>query len=314
MSTHGTVRSPSVPGPSRRDGWSLIGLANVLLRNRRVVAGCALLASVVSVALGWLVPASAPAAVASFRGPGDLAAALGSEPALREALDEGDDPRAPGDPTAAAIARSTRVRLVAEPDLWELSVRTGRPELSLEVAGRLLAMDPARVVTGPEWEREWMEERLTRAWRELRAAEAALQRFADENPAWESSARLRAEHDRLEGRVELRRSLVYDAELDRAQAEMALARARPPGQGPGGEANAIRIVEPPALRETGGDGVAYLALLGLLAGLAVGILWALGREGVLRLGRGDPEAYAEFRRLLEESRRDVRRPWRAFFR
>jgi len=51
-------------------------------------------------------------------------------------------------------------------------------------------------------------------------------------------------------------------------------------------------------------------VLGLMLGGMVGVFWAFGRQMMATGRQRDPDDYAEFARLRDEAKEDLRRLWR----
>lgn len=146
-------------------------------------------------------------------------------------------------------------------------------------------------------ERQFVDERLNVAQDELTAAENALKQFNQDNRGFAGSPQLQFEQQRLQRRVDLRQQVYVSLAQAYEQARIDEVRNTP----------VITIVEPPFGTATRrGGGVITNALLGIFAGLVVGIILALGREYFRREAAEDPQAAAELRGKVAFWRRRLR--------
>jgi uncharacterized protein involved in exopolysaccharide biosynthesis len=208
----------------------------------------------------------------------------------------------------AAIRKLGRL-VHADPSLKtgvvSLSVRTNDPQLSQQVADRMLqllnAFNLRRRRTQASEERRFAEERLAQVGSELRVAEDRLQMFLQRNRVYENSPQLRFEEDRLRREVNMRQELYTTVAQAHEQARMDEVRDTP----------LITLVEQPNVpaRPDPRGLVKWLAV-GLVLGLGLGVGLAFVRE-VLSRASGNPGSEAEqFSVLWRDTIQDITHPWR----
>lgn len=207
----------------------------------------------------------------------------------------------------AIDALRERISVSGDPEtaVVELSVTTRWPELSQQVADRMLELvndfNLERRQTQAAAEREFVENQVARAESALHAVEDSLQKFLEQNRRYENSPELRFEYERLQRRVRLRQQVYTSLSESYQQAKIEEVRNTP----------VITVVEPPELsarpepRRLGLRGV-----LGLVLGGMMGVIWAFGREMMATTRQRDPDHYAEYERLKREMRMELRDLWR----
>ncbi len=216
--------------------------------------------------------------------------------------------RPPDEAVDRAVERlreDLRIRTRAETGLVELAVSTRSPELSYQVASRMLdlvsAFNLERRQSQAAAERTFIQERLGETEKELRAAENSLKAFLQQNRRYENSPDLRFEFERLQRRVELRQRVYGSLAESLEQARIEEVRNTP----------VITLVDAPKVPSR--PDRRWLALkgtIGLLLGGMVGIFWAFGGEFLTAAREEEPDDYAELQRLKSEAREDVRVLWR----
>lgn len=133
----------------------------------------------------------------------------------------------------------------------------------------------------------------------LRKAGESLER----NRRYEGSPGLTFRYERLQRRVNLRQQVFTPLSKSYEQAKIDEVRNTP----------VITVVEPPELPARPDPWRLKLkGLLGLILGGIVGVFWAFGREMMATSGERDPDDYAEFARLKEETKEDVGGLWSRF--
>ena len=186
-----------------------------------------------------------------------------------------------------------------------LTVHARYPELAMEIAQRLLDqvnifnLNTRQQQAGAE--RAFIEKRLADAQSQLSQAENNLQAFLTENRDFRSAPTLLLEYDRLTRAVNARQSLYNALATSYEQAKIEEVRDLP----------VITVLEPPELPimpdPRGGK---RKAMLGVLVGLALGIVLAfvLDRLAANRNVRSDE--FAEFAALKSEAISDFTNPLR----
>lgn len=201
-----------------------------------------------------------------------------------------------------ALEERISVSTGTETGMVELSVTTGSPVLSKQVADRLIELVNQFNLevrqSQAAAQAEFVGERLEKARAELRAAEDSLERFLENNRRFQNSPTLRFEHQRLQRRVSLKEQVVSSLATRYEEAQINEVRNTP----------VITVVTPPDLPATPDpDRLPLKGVLGLLLGGMVGVFWAFGAEFGRSAREEGREDYREFRSLREEAARDLRR-------
>lgn len=185
-----------------------------------------------------------------------------------------------------------------------LSVSTPWPELSVELAERLLEQvndfNLQNRQSQAAAERVFIEGRLAETRQELAEAEGVLRRFLETNRQFASSPELVFEHDRLQREVALRQGVVSSLSQSFEEARISEVRNLP----------VITILETPeAPIRHDGRGLALRGVLALLLGGMLGVGYAFVREvGSSARASGDPD-YQAFDRVWQETLDDLRGPF-----
>lgn len=201
-----------------------------------------------------------------------------------------------------ALARARDdITVSADPatGIVSFSVRARSAGLAEAISRRLLDLvnefNVRQLQTGASTERRFVQDRAELARRQLQVSEDSLRDFLERNRSYGSSPRLRFELQRLERVISLRQQLYMTLAQALEQARISEVRDTP----------VITIVDAPegsAVRERH---MARNGALGLLAGLAVGLLIAFGREHFRLEQELNPADYEEFRRLRQQAFRAV---------
>lgn len=202
------------------------------------------------------------------------------------------------------LGRRMSVGTSPETGMVRLSVQTKWPELSVQVAERLLGLvNEFNLQTRQSQanaEREFVTLRLVEARAELAVAEDSMQAFLQSNRRIENSPQLGFDRDRLQRVVTLQQEVVISLAQALEQAKIEEVRNTP----------VITIVEepyPPARPDR--RRLIMKGLVSLALGLFLGIVVAFVVEFMTASRDRDPERYAEFRQLAADSKRDVRGLW-----
>jgi uncharacterized protein involved in exopolysaccharide biosynthesis len=152
-------------------------------------------------------------------------------------------------------------------------VRTKSPEVSLEIANRLLeGLNHFNLITRQSQareERRFTEGRLEAAKASLRAAEDGLQRFLQKNRQYSDSPALTFERDRLQREVTLQQQVV--SSLAQRYEEERIGEVR--------DTPVITVIEAPVLAARPDSRLrALIVLLGLAAGFCVSVLVVIRRD------------------------------------
>lgn len=216
-----------------------------------------------------------------------------------------------GDTRRLAVANAIRslrgvvsVSTSPETGVVELSVSTRWPDLSHQVADRMIELvnrfNLESRTTQATAEREFIEGQVARAESALHTAEDSLEAFLERNRSYQSSPELTFRYDRLQRQVNLRQQVYTSLSESLEQARIDEVRNTP----------VITVVEPPELpARPDPRSLALKGVLGLMLGGMVGVFWAFGREMMATSRESDPDDYAEFARLKERTKEDVRGLW-----
>jgi uncharacterized protein involved in exopolysaccharide biosynthesis len=142
-------------------------------------------------------------------------------------------------------------------------------------------------------ERVFTQERLADAAAQLRRAENLLQQFHADNRAWQTSARLMMQQERLTREVAARQQVYSQLSSSYEQARIEEVRDTP----------VVTVIEPPRVPAyPEGRGLAFRGLLGLIVGTLIGVVLALARDIVVRARAHEPGAWTEVQSLLTRGR------------
>lgn len=219
---------------------------------------------------------------------------------------------APGDTRPERVASAVNIlrdRMSAGSDtetgVVSLSVTTGRPELSRQVADRIIELvnrfNLQRRRTQAGAERRFLEGRVEKARVELEAAEDSLERFLESNRSYRNSPTLQFRHQDLQRQVDMEQQIYTSLVQSLQQARIEEVRSTP----------VITVVEPPRVpARPDRASLVLVALLGLVIGLIGAVIWALGRRYVQVTRRTEPEEYARFVELRRETAGEIRDLWK----
>lgn len=203
--------------------------------------------------------------------------------------------------TIGELREITGVSTNPEVGLVELSVTTPWPDLSQQVAARMVDLvnhfNLERRQSQASAERRFIEEQVARAESVLRAAEDSLEMFLENNRQYENSPELQFQHDRLRRRVTLHQQLYTSLSQSYQQAKIDEVRNTP----------VVTVVEPPEVpaRPDSRD-LLLKGVLALLIGTMISVFWAVCRELLVTSRERSSDDYNEFARLKEETKEDLR--------
>lgn len=193
---------------------------------------------------------------------------------------------------SAALRLRANMSVFPNPRSGLITLRTGAPwgGLAIAVNQRLLELVNEFNLQNRQGqaslERQFVDARLEVAQAELTSAENALKQFNEENRGFSRSPQLQFELSRLQRRVDLRQQVYVSLAQAYEQARIDEVRNTP----------VITVIEPPIGTATRlGGGLLTNGLLGLFAGLVVGILLAFAIEYFRREAAEDPRAADELR-------------------
>lgn len=217
-----------------------------------------------------------------------------------------------GDTRAEAVAEAAErlddaVAVSANPEtgMVELSVTTPWPAVSRQVVERLVELVNRfnnRVrQSQASAQAQFVGERLEEAERELRAAEDSLEAFLQRNVSWQQSPELRFRHDRLQRRVDLKQQVYTSLASRYEEARIDEVRSTP----------VVTVVtEPQIPARPDPSRLPLKAILGIMLGGMVGVVWAFGAEIAQTASEEETEDFREFVTLRQEAAEDVRRAGR----
>jgi uncharacterized protein involved in exopolysaccharide biosynthesis len=183
-------------------------------------------------------------------------------------------------------------------------VRAERPQLTQQILQNMLselgAYNLALHRNRAAAERDFVEGRLTDARERLTLAESQLSIFLQVNRDYSSAPALRMENDRLERAVQMRQQLYTAVAQSFEGAKTEEARDLP----------TISVIDQPEARIAPERSEAIRkTLLGLIAGLLVGIVLAFVRERAAETRDAGTHAYTEYSALKTEALGGLARPW-----
>lgn len=203
-----------------------------------------------------------------------------------------------------AVIRWLRDRAISasirETGVIHLSVRTRWPELSGAIAARLVDLvnefnlDTRQSQAGAE--RRFIEDRLTHARSELRAAENELEAFLRNNRQFQNSPELVFQYDRLERQVGMRQQVVTSLAEAYEQARISEVRNTP-------VLTVVEQAEFPVRPDS--RRLPLKAALGVVLGGMLGVFVAFGREYGRRSREEGAGEYSEFSTLWSDTKADV---------
>jgi len=154
-------------------------------------------------------------------------------------------------------------------------------------------------------EREFVEKRLSDVSVALRQAESNLSTFLQTNRDYTSSPVLRMEFERLQRAVRMRQQIYTAVAQSFEQAKVEEIRDLP----------TVLVIDQPEARRSSERPIALRrTLLGLIAGLFVGIVLAFVRERAAETREAGTSAYTEYSALKRKAFGDLARPWGPFAR
>ncbi len=204
-----------------------------------------------------------------------------------------------------ALRGAVHSTVIAKTGVIEMSVSTGFPELSLQLATNLLDQLNEYNLSNRQQtaaaEREFVERQVEEKRGQLRQAESDLERFLEGNRQYRASPQLTLEYGRLQRIVDMRNTL-YTRMLEAYEtARIEEVRNLP----------VISIIEAPQLPiEPNARGGARRTAIGLLTGFVLAVLFSFVRDKLARSRETDSDEVIEFAALKREAIGDLTHPWR----
>jgi uncharacterized protein involved in exopolysaccharide biosynthesis len=186
-----------------------------------------------------------------------------------------------------------------------LTVSTGRPELSLQIAQNLLEQINIYNLTRRQEqaaaERAFVERQVGEKRAELRAAEQELEGFLERNKVWRSSPQLTIEYGRLQRAVDMRNQIYTNLLQAYETAKIEEVRDLP----------VITVIEAPEMPlDPDRRGGLRKTLIGMLVGFVLGCLIAFLMDRMARNKASQSDDFLEFAALRREAIGDLTHPWR----
>ncbi len=204
-----------------------------------------------------------------------------------------------------ALRGAVHSTVIAKTGVIEMSVSTGFPELSLQLATNVLDQLNEYNVSNRQQsasaEREFVDKQVLEKGMQLRQAESELERFLEGNRQYRSSPQLTLEYGRLQRIVDMRNTL-YTRMLEAAEnARIEEVRNLP----------VISIIEAPQLPiQPDARGGVRRTAVGLLTGFVLAVLFSFVRDKFARSRDKDSDEVIEFAALRREAFGDLTHPWR----
>ena len=202
--------------------------------------------------------------------------------------------------TVRALGRVVTVSTKRESGVVSVSVHTRWPEVSYQIAGKLLEVlnqfNLETSQTQASAERQFAGARLEEASTDLRVAEDELQQFLSRNRQYATAPDLMFEHERLQRRVAMRQQLMTALSEAYARARIEEVRNAPP----------LTVIEPAHVAAFPDPrGLISKGLVALVVGLLFGITLAVIREIALTRWRAADTGVREFVRVRDEMLKDL---------
>lgn len=216
-----------------------------------------------------------------------------------------DRPQVMKKKTVEALQGAVKGTVTPKTGVIVMTVSTGNPELSLQIARNLLEQVNIFNLTKRQEqasaERAFAERQVGEKRSELRQAESELETFLESNRLYRQSPQLTLEFNRLERQVAMRNQ-IYSSLLSAYEtARIEEVKDLP----------VINIIEPPELA-IGPDrrGGVKKTAIGLLVGFAVACMIAFVRDRMARNRAAQTDDFLEFSELKREAIGDLTHPWR----
>jgi len=207
--------------------------------------------------------------------------------------------------TVESLQRAVKATVAPKTGVIDLTVTTGNPELSLQIAQNLL--DQVNIFNlnnrqrQASAERAFTERQVGEKRAELRQAESDLANFLESNRMYRQSPQLQLEYNRLESEV-MRRNQVYTSLISAYEtARIEEVKDLP----------VINVIEPPEqpIVPNRRGGVKKTAI-GMIVGLFVACLIAFARDRMARNRAAQTDDFIEYTELKREAIGDLTHPWR----
>lgn len=207
--------------------------------------------------------------------------------------------------TIESLQRAVDANVAPKTGVIDVTVTTGNPELSLQIAENLLEQVNIFNLNNRQRqasaERAFAERQVGEKRAELRQAESDLENFLESNRMYRQSPQLVLEYNRLDSEVG-RRNQIYTSLLSAYEtARIEEVKDLP----------VINVIEPPELPIVANmrGGVKKTAI-GMIIGLFIACLIAFARDRMARNRAAQTDDFIEFSELKREALGDLTHPWR----
>ena len=207
--------------------------------------------------------------------------------------------------TVESLQRAVKGTVAPKTGVINLSVTTGNPELSLQIAQNLLAQlnifNLQKRQEQAAAERAFAERQVGEKRAELRQAESDLENFMDSNRMYRQSPQLTLEYNRLDRQVGMRNQIYSSLLSAYENARIEEVKDLP----------MINIIEPPEIPIVPNrrGGVRKTAI-GMIVGLFLACLIAFARDRMARNREAQTDDFLEYSQLKREAIGDLTHPWR----
>jgi len=186
-----------------------------------------------------------------------------------------------------------------------MRVSAGTPELAQQIGRNVIdqlnVYNLSRRQQQASAERAFVERQVAEKQAQLRQSESDLEYFLESNREYSASPQLTLQYGRLQRIVDMRQQIYTSLLQAYETARIDEVRDLP----------VIVVVEPPELPlEPEARGSGRKALIGMLIGLAVGILLAFLRDKMAANRAAQTDEFLEFTALRREAVGDLVHPWR----
>lgn len=207
--------------------------------------------------------------------------------------------------TVESLQRAVKGTVAPKTGVINLSVTTGNPELSLQIAQNLLAQlnifNLQKRQEQAAAERAFAERQVGEKRAELRQAESDLENFMESNRMYRQSPQLTLEYNRLDRQVGMRNQIYSSLLSAYENARIEEVKDLP----------MINIIEPPEIPIVPNrrGGVRKTAI-GMIVGLFLACLIAFARDRMARNREAQTDDFLEYSQLKREAIGDLTHPWR----
>jgi uncharacterized protein involved in exopolysaccharide biosynthesis len=207
--------------------------------------------------------------------------------------------------TVESLQRAVKGTVAPKTGVINLSVTTGNPELSLQIAQNVLAQlniyNMSKRQEQAAAERAFAERQVGEKRAELRQAESELENFLESNRQYRQSPQLDLEYNRLQRQVGMRNQIYTSLLSAYETARIEEVKDLP----------VINVIEPPEMPiGPNPRGGARKTAIGMIVGLFLACLIAFARDRMARNREAQTDDFLEYSQLKREAIGDLTHPWR----